>query len=412
MKMARYGEVAVVSVLVALPMSVLAAVPGAPAGPAAGGAAAVVAVGSGAAAATGPAATGPGVDEIPAGARGQKSTYPEYHIAKILKAEMLYEKAPFPSCHASTIVETPAGFVAAYFGGTAERNPDVCIWVSRNIDGKWLAPENVANGVLETPVNGTNGQPMSRVATWNPVLFQPKEGPLYLFYKVGPAPSLWWGEFKTSTDNGKTWSKATKLPEGTIGPVKDKPIQLEDGTIVSGSSTEGTGGSHVHMELSTDNCKTWTRLANIPGPSAIQPTVMKYALPDGGVKLQILCRTSADVLVESWSLDKGKTWSDLKASKLPNPGSGVDAVTLADGRQVLAYNPTKRADPNKGRMPLNLAVSKDGIDWKDVLTLDNAMDQGQFSYPAIIQAKDGRIHVTYTYGRKTIKYVVVDEKSF
>ena len=349
-------------------------------------------------------------------AAGQKSTYPEFHIAKKTTEEFLFDKAPFPSCHASTIIETPAGLVAAYFGGTAERAPDVCIWVSRNIDGKWLPPEKVADGVLTAPVKGTAGNDMMRVATWNPVLFQPKEGPLYLFYKVGGTPQTWWGEFRTSTDNGKTWSKATKLPDNPvgqlIGPVKDKPIQLADGTIVSGSSTEGTGGSHVHIELSYDNCQTWTRLPNIPGPSAIQPTVMKYAQPDGKVKLQILCRTSADVLVESWSTDEGKSWSDLKPSRLPNPGSGVDAVTLADGRALLAYNPTKKNDPNKGRMPLNLAVSRDGIEWKDVLTLDNAMDMGQFSYPAIIQGKDGTIHITYTYGRKTIKYVIVDPKSF
>jgi predicted neuraminidase len=173
----------------------------------------------------------------------------------------------------------------------------------------------------------------------------------------------------------------------------------------------------VHIELSKDGF-TWERMPDIAGSfSAIQPTILTHKTA-AGVKLQILCRTSNGVLAESWSTDEGRTWSPLTASKLPNPGSGVDATTLADGRQVLAYNPTTRDDPvtkqqnpQKGRTPLNLAVSKDGIDWKDVLTFDNDL-AGQYSYPAIIQTRDGLIHVVYTYHRKTIKHVVVDPKSF
>ncbi len=337
---------------------------------------------------------------------------------------MFYDKAPFPSCHASTLVETPAGLVAAYFGGTAERNPDVCIWVSRHINGKWLPPQQVADGILTQPVNGTDGKPMMRVATWNPVLFQPKSGPLYLFYKVGPAPSLWWGEFKTSTDNGQTWSKATRLPEGILGPVKDKPIQLPDGTIVSGSSTEN-GGRHVHFELSTDNGQTWTRTPNLEDGSTpagagattggtkfgpIQPTFLQHPSLTGP-KLQALFRTTANVIAESWSSDQGKTWSPLAATKLPNNDSGIDSLTLADGRFLLVYNPTHKEDPVKGRTPLNVAISKDGLTWTDILTLDNSLS-GQFSYPAVIQSQDGLIHITYTYKRETIKYVVIDPKSF
>ena len=82
----------------------------------------------------------------------------------IVKSEFIFETAPFPSCHASTIVETKSGLVAAWFGGTAERNPDVCIYVSRNENGKWTAPVSVADGV---------GFSTNRLPTWNPVLFQP-----------------------------------------------------------------------------------------------------------------------------------------------------------------------------------------------------------------------------------------------
>ena len=166
----------------------------------------------------------------------------------VVKSEFIYETAPFPSCHASTIVESINGvLVAAWFGGTAEGKPDVGIWVSRNIDGKWTESVEVANGVQP------NGM---RHPSWNPVLFQPKSGPLMLFYKVGPTPSSWWGMLRTSEDNGKTWSDARRLPDGIFGPIKNKPVQLANGDILCPTSTEDKGW-RVHFECSKDGGKTW-----------------------------------------------------------------------------------------------------------------------------------------------------------
>ena len=85
-----------------------------------------------------------------------------------MTAEFIYETAPFPSCHAATIEETPRGIIAAWFGGTEEKNDDVGIWVSRKIDGGWSIPIEVANGVQEDG---------SRYPTWNPVLFKPENKP-------------------------------------------------------------------------------------------------------------------------------------------------------------------------------------------------------------------------------------------
>src|SRR5713101_7914280 len=93
----------------------------------------------------------------------------------LVRAEFLYEKAPFPKCHASTLAEAKGGLVASWFGGTREKNPDVGIWVSRHEDSKWTAPVEVANGVQD------GGK---RFPCWNPVLLQPPMGPLLLFYKV------------------------------------------------------------------------------------------------------------------------------------------------------------------------------------------------------------------------------------
>ena len=124
---------------------------------------------------------------------------------------------PTPHCHASTIEETPVGLVAAWFGGTHEKNKDVGIWVSRHIDGNWTKPIEVADGIQSDEL---------RHPCWNPVLFRTQDGVLQLYYKVGPTPQSWWGMLISSEDHGKTWSPPRKLGHDKkighlIGPVKN-----------------------------------------------------------------------------------------------------------------------------------------------------------------------------------------------
>ena len=132
--------------------------------------------------------------------------------------ELIYNNPPFAQCHASTIVEhSPNKFMSAAFGGTREGDKDVCIWLSIKENGKWNEPIKMADGVINDTL---------RYPTWNPVLFKSKKGKLFLFYKEGPSPSTWWGMVRTSMNNGKTWEASYRLPEGILGPIKDKPIQL------------------------------------------------------------------------------------------------------------------------------------------------------------------------------------------
>jgi predicted neuraminidase len=317
----------------------------------------------------------------------------------IVKSEFIYLKAPFPSCHASTIAETKSGLVAAWFGGTAERNPDVCIYVSRSVEGIWTAPVAVADGT---------GFATNRFPTWNPVLFEATNGSLLLFYKVGPAPSAWWGMMMTSLDDGKTWSKPRRLPHGILGPIKDKPVQLPDGGILCGSSTENSG-RRVHFERTDDFGNTWTATPPVNDPKkigAIQPTIL--FLKDGF--LESIGRTESDKIFQVNSKDDGKTWGEMTLTDLPNPDSGIDAVTLRDGRQLMVYNQNIRSGShNKGRSPLNVAISPDGTNWFAALVLENDPDAPSgFSYPAVIQTRDGLIHITYTWERKRIKHIVLD----
>jgi predicted neuraminidase len=308
----------------------------------------------------------------------------------ILKSQFIYETAPFPSCHASTLVEVKGGLLAAFFGGTDEKNPDVGIWVSR-FDGKsWSKVTEIFNGV----------QDGKRYPCWNPVLFQPKQGPLLLFYRVGPDPRTWWTMLARSTDEGRTWSKPVRLPDGILGPIKNKPVQLADGTILAGSSTEHDGWV-VHMERTTDAGKNWQKTTALNDKAlfgAIQPTILVH--PSG--RIQILCRSRQNKITESWSEDGGKTWSPMQLTTLINPNSGIDAVMLKDGRALLVYNHSRR------RSPLNVAVSADGRIWQAALTLES--QPGEYSYPAVIQTSDGLVHITYTWKRQRIRHVVVDPK--
>ncbi len=310
--------------------------------------------------------------------------------AELVKTEFIYERAPFPSCHASTIAETPAGLVCAWFGGSAEGKPDVGIWLARHEGRAWSAPVEIANGA----------QPDApRLPAWNPVLFQSKDGPLVLFYKVGPSPDRWWGLMMTSADSGRTWSAPHRLPAGFLGPIKNKALIGPDGALWCPSSTEDAGW-RSHLEFTSDLGATWRKTAplNDDAVGAIQPTILFWPHH----RVQLLARTrSRGSIAECWSPDAGKTWEPMRATTLPNPNSGIDAVILRDGRALLIYNHTP-----KGRSPLNLAVSRDGVTWRPAPVLES--EPGEYSYPAIIQTADGLIHATYTWNRERIRHVVID----
>lgn len=319
----------------------------------------------------------------------------------------------FPESHASTIVALKNGeLMAAWFGGTKERAPDVAIWGSRYVNGAWTTPVE-----LEREKN---------IPSWNPVLFHTKDGRLWLYYKVGPSPGEWAAGRMYSEDEGKTWSKDERLPAGLLGPIRAKPLVLKDGTIVSGTSFEAHETWAAWVERSADNGATWKKIGPIdvsrafdaaatpatdpptdaPGWAAdkgprkyegiIQPSIISL----GGKHLRLYARsrTLASKIAVADSMDDGVTWTQARYLDLPNNNSGIDAVALKDGRVVMIFNNT-----TVGRTPLNLAVSTDGEHFRVFATLEDTV--GQYSYPAIIQAPDGSLDMTYTWQRKTIKYV-------
>ena len=311
-----------------------------------------------------------------------------------------------PQVHASTLVELPDGsLMAAWFGGTAERAPDVRIWCSRLRAGAWSPPRAVADGV----------QPDGRsLPTWNPVLFQAsaaRGGELLLFYKVGPDPRQWWGELISSDDGGDHWSSPRRLPDGVLGPIRSKPLMLADGTLLCPSSTEDEAGRwRLHMERSRDLGRSW--LPNVPvtdpkGYGLIQPSLV--VRPDGSVLA--FARSRANRIAVTRSRDGGRSWSAAALTSLPNPNAGIEALGLADGRILMVFNPREQGhDWWVGRDRLDLALSGDGgFTWRTVATLEDEPGQ-EFSYPAAIQTRDGLVHLTYTYQRSHIRHVQLDPR--
>jgi predicted neuraminidase len=312
-------------------------------------------------------------------------------------SEFIFTSAPFASAHASNIVQLRNGdFLASWFGGSAEGKPDVAIWASRFSGGRWSPPFEM---VREPDI-----------ACYNPVMFYTKDGRLWFYYKFGPHPSSWTAGRRWSDDDGRTWSEVEHLPAGLDGPIRAKPLVLENGTVVSGTSVESYHSWACWIERSTDNGKTWKRIGPITAPKhtsahgnasdatygIIQPSVI--SLGDG--KLRLYARSTSQIgrICIADSSDNGVTWTQARPIAVPNPNSGIDAVRLKDGRIVLVYNNT-----TTGRTPLNLAVSDDAEHFRMFKTLED--QPGEYSYPAMIEGREGDLHITYTWNRKRIRHI-------
>ncbi|WP_238160899.1 sialidase family protein [Flavobacterium cupreum] len=262
--------------------------------------------------------------------------------------------------HAATLVEIkPNQLMAAWFGGKYEGAKDVGIYFSLYKDKKWSVPQNLIQPAL---IKGDT------LPCWNPVLFKSKSDHLYLFYKVGKNPREWFGAIITSKDNGATWSAAKYLPEGILGPIKNKPVEVVPGVILCGSSTESTENNQwrVHVETYTEATDTWEKIAveDKKQFDVIQPTFLVHS----NSTIQMLSRSKHNKIITSWSKDNGKNWAETDSLNVVNSNSGIDALTLSKKAFLLVNNPLPQGkDWFNGRNILDVEYSSDGMVWKSSL---------------------------------------------
>ena len=179
-------------------------------------------------------------------------------------------------------------------------------------------------------------------------------------------------------------------------------LDLSDGRWKKGTPAKDLNWKWIPVE-STEAIKTDDN--QMHPIDCIQPSILK--LKDG--RLQVTMRTHNAHVATSFSSDNGDTWTPVTLLDIENNQSGTDAVTLQDGRHALIYNnfETLPLTPKGVRTPCSIALSDDGTNWQHALTLeDSPIDQ--YSYPAIIQGRDGTLHCVYTWRRQRISYKQID----
>ncbi len=303
----------------------------------------------------------------------------------------------FPSCHCSTVCALSNGdLLVGYYAGEGEARPDAAWVLARRVAGstEWGSLSFVAVDAGNPEGNG--------------ILFENARGEVILVWGTmhgkldGPyGPGVRWVtcdlKMKVSGDGGRTWSE-DRMIEAELGHVPhSKPIRLGGGTIIFG--TEFKGG-YSRFWISDDEGHSWGQTGPLLGEMNQHPTLIERA--DGSVLALLRPSGKHSRVLRSVSADGGRTWSDAALTDLPCPPAAIDAVKVADGRVVLAWN--NNAD---ARNPLTLAVSEDdGDTW--VATRDVVTGEGSFHYPAIAEGAAGQLHLTFTNNRRTIDHVELD----
>lgn len=301
-----------------------------------------------------------------------------------------------PANHSSTIAQMPNGdLLVTWFGGSSEGKPDVALWSARKPAGAdaWNKPAPI----VDEP----------QVPEGNSVLFTDSKGTVWLFFvrKYDPKWDAWDKTYlfiQTSNDSGFTWTEPRKITDQMGWMVRNNISEMPDGRLLLPIYHEASPVQCL-LWLSGDGFKTWEeRRVPVTKPESEQPAYVYM----GGEKFLMYAR-HVSVPGKIWSArsdDLGKTWFDIKKTKMPNPDSGLNAIRLKSGALVLAYN-----DSGFYRTPLTVALSTDdGKTWPWKKNLET--EKKEFSYPFLIQSRDGNIHLVYTADdRRIIKHAEFNE---
>jgi predicted neuraminidase len=347
--------------------------------------------------------------------------------------------------HSSSIVELPNGdLLVCWFHGSGERTADdVLIQAARwnRSTGKWTERFTLADtpGFPETnPVLFLDSRqrlfflwPLIIAHKWETALMKYR---ISTDYQQPSGPPRWeyqdnivlipkniearTKEFagQEAAGGGPLAERARKLIEHAGDEyfsrmgwfTRTHPQQLPSGRILAPMYSDGF--SFGIMAISDDGGYTWNASEPIVGAGSVQPSVVRKK--DGTLVAYLRDNGPPPKrAMMSVSKDDGVTWTPARDTEIPNPGTSLEAIVLRNGDWIMVYN-----DLERGRYSLVAAISDDeGATWKWKRHLDGSPrkpSSDEYHYPSVIQAKDGRIHVTYSYfvpEGKAIKHVRFDE---
>jgi predicted neuraminidase len=355
--------------------------------------------------------------------------------------------------HAASLVELKDGRIRAFwFSGSREGAPDVEIHsaVFDPAHGQWGAEQTVVN-------RKTTEQALLRFVRklGNPVAARAADGSLQLFY-VTVSLGGWAGSSITvmsSSDEGETWSAPRRLvtsPFLNISTlVKGTPFFYADGTLGLPVYHEFISKFGELLRLDKTGAVVDKQRLAPGGRGTLQPVVLVQDEHDARVLMRHAGPQPRRV-ISVVTQDSGRHWSAPQASGLRNPDAALSAVVLPDGRMLAVLN-----DIEQGRDALSLVLSADGgASWKKIYQLEDQRDakldeehylenvagllksadsnipadrikqylasvkqqvcslqtcRYEFSYPYLIQARNGDFHLAYTWNRAFIRHVTFNQ---
>lgn len=296
--------------------------------------------------------------------------------------------------YSPTLIQTTEGLLLAWIGGSGLHHPDASIYLAKRAEESWSRPVKILSAV--------HPRTLTQSACRRPVLFQPSEETLLLFYKTKTAQGRTTGWLTSSRDNGITWFPPKSLPRSISGPARTKPIALSENLFLCGGDSRHAGRRfHIERAEAFRESWSWTRTRNLSSAmrhNASEPVLLHH----GGGRFQALCRTRLGHIAETWSENGGKTWSPVQRTVLPNPDGGLDAVQLEEGKFALVYQHS-----NRERGVLNLAFTEDGRRWSAAAVLES-QPKSRFSDPSIALGVDGNLHLAYSVNHRQVKYIAID----
>ena len=294
-----------------------------------------------------------------------------------------------PSVHCATLNELSDGtLLAAWFGGSREMARDVVLLESRLAPGEtaWSQPKLL----VEVP-----GRSLGQ-----PVFLNHPNGELWFFFDVimkdhwRDAQPYW----QRSTDNGQTWGAYQPLMDYPGLMFRSKPLLLP-GQIIIPAYDEREWQSR--MMISDDGGQSWRLTDPISTPQGnIHACLVQ--LSNGNLLAYLRTGGKGGVIWRTESSDGGETWREPEPTPLPNPNAGIDLIKLHSGTLLLVYNHS-----DQQRTPLCLAWAGEDEGWSAPIKLEDT--PGEFSYPTLLQTRDGQIHLVYTHQREHIHYARFSE---